>query len=94
METHSTKTAMAFLNSKLFRYLYLKKFNELKVLKNNLSSLPFPILTPAQKCELEKLVNNYLETQDSKILYSIDEFVFKCFSLSLNEIDLINDFCN
>ncbi|MBR1461116.1 N-6 DNA methylase [bacterium] len=94
METHSTKTAMAFLNSKLFRYLYLKKFNELKVLKNNLSSLPFPILTPAQKCELEKLVNNYLETQDSKILYSIDKFVFECFSLTPNEIDLINDFCN
>ncbi len=43
IEGYSIKSAMAFLNSTVFQYIYTKKFNELKVLKGNLSELPFPI---------------------------------------------------
>ena len=38
----STKTVLAFLNSALFNFLYTKRFNDLKILKGNLSTLPFP----------------------------------------------------
>ena len=94
VNTHSTKTTLAFLNSKVFEFIYRKKFNELKILKNNLSSLPFPKLSPTQKEELERLVENYMKNNDKKILLEIDKFIFKCFNLTEQEIDLINDFCN
>ena len=93
METHTQKTALAFLNSKVFEYIYQKKFNELKILKNNLCALPFPSLTKEQKEFLERMVNDYLENTDKKTLEQIDEFIFKCFNLTYEEINLINDFC-
>lgn len=42
LEGYTIKEVMAFLNSELFEYIYLKKFNEIKILKGNLMELPFP----------------------------------------------------
>ena len=40
IEGMSIKTVMAFLNSSLFNFLYVKRFGDLKILKGNLSALP------------------------------------------------------
>ena len=93
LKTHSIKTALAYLNSNVFQYIYSKKFNELKVLKNNLCALPFPLIAQNEKEELEKLVNNYLISKDLNIARQIEDFVNNSFKLSKDEIDLINDFC-
>lgn len=45
---------MVFLNSKIFQYLYIKLFNELKILKGNLMKMPFPILTKEQNAVLDQ----------------------------------------
>lgn len=45
LKGYSVKQVMACLNSKLFQYIYQKRFNELKVLKGNLSKLPFPCIS-------------------------------------------------
>ena len=50
----SIKTVMVFLNSKIFQYLYIKLFNELKILKGNLMKMPFPILTKEQNAVLDQ----------------------------------------
>ena len=42
VEDMCVKTVLAFLNSELFNFLYVKRFNDLKILKGNLSALPFP----------------------------------------------------
>ncbi len=42
---YSIKNVMNLLNSELFKFIYLKKFNEIKILKNHLMEFPFPILT-------------------------------------------------
>ncbi len=42
LKGYTIKEVMAFLNSELFEYIYLKKFNEIKILKGNLMELPFP----------------------------------------------------
>lgn len=42
LKNYTIKEVMTFLNSRLFQYIYTKKFNELKVLKGNLMELPFP----------------------------------------------------
>lgn len=42
IENYSMIDVMKFLNSTIFQYIYQKRFNELKILKNNLIELPFP----------------------------------------------------
>ena len=42
LEGYSIRNIMTFLNSELFEYIYVKKFNEIKILKGNLMELPFP----------------------------------------------------
>lgn len=56
VQNHSIKTVLAFLNSKLFQYVYHTKFNELKVLKSNLLQLPFPLLGKKIKQNLKNLL--------------------------------------
>ncbi|MBE7713216.1 MAG: hypothetical protein E7Z87_05685 [Cyanobacteria bacterium SIG26] len=55
ISNYSVKNVMTFLNSTVFQYIYTKRFNELKILKNNLMELPFPKLS-AQ--ELEDLTDD------------------------------------
>lgn len=54
------KTVMAFLNSELFQYLYLKMFGEVKILKGNLTELPFPEITEEQNRYFERIVDDIL----------------------------------
>ena len=56
----STKTVLAFLNSELFNFLYAKRFNDIKILKGNLSALPFPKITAEQDKQLTALVDRAL----------------------------------
>lgn len=89
VQTHSIKTILALLNSKLFQYVYHIKFNELKVLKSNLLQLPFPLLERKSKIKLEEFVNDYMESKNVDILEKIDDYIFKIFDLSDDEIQYI-----
>lgn len=71
----STKTVLDFLNSSLYQFLYEKLFGELKVLKGNLSELPFP--------KIDSKTNNELSLMVDEIIYEgknnqkeIDEIVY------------------
>ena len=76
----STKTVLAFLNSSLFNFLYVKKFNDLKILKGNLSALPFPKVAPETDKKLTSLVDRALSGDEDapkeidSLLYSLYEF--------------------
>lgn len=87
VETHSVKTALAFLNSSLFRYIYKTKFGEVKILKGNLLDLPFPYLDEKTKTELEKYVDNYIKTNNKTCLTKIDEIIYHLFDI--NDLSLI-----
>ncbi len=89
----SIKTAMAFLNSKLFQYLYIQKFGEIKILKGNLSQLPLPVLTIKENLEFEEMVdkilsgsNEYKEKIEKKIyeLYQITDEEINHIGVSVN----------
>lgn len=71
LEGYSIIQVMNCLNSRLFQYIYEKRFNELKVLKGNLCQLPFPCLKNKKK-------------QIS------DDFLYKYFNLSHEEIEYIS----
>ena len=84
----STKTVLAFLNSALFNFLYTKRFNDLKILKGNLSTLPFPKITAEQDKELTALVDRAL-TGDADAPAEIDTMIYSLFELDEKEIELI-----
>ena len=84
----SVKTVLAFLNSSLFNFLYVKRFNDLKILKGNLSTLPFPKITPDQDEQLTAMVNRAL-LGEANAIADIDRFIYTFYNLSSEEIDLI-----
>lgn len=86
LKDYSVKTVLAFLNSELFQYIYMKKFDELKILKGNLLQLPFPILSEEQNLQIESLVNNYLKTCDVLHLQEIDDIIYNIFGLNDSDI--------
>jgi len=86
----SAKTVLAFLNSALFNFLYTKRFNDLKILKGNLSTLPFPKITAEQDKALTALVDRAL-SGDADALSEIDSFIFALYELSIEEINLITE---
>jgi len=89
---YSTKTVMAFLNSKLFEFVYKIIFDDIKILKGNLSILPFPKKIPFEIMEkTDKLVDLYIQNQDDEILNRIDNIVYQCFNLTNNEIAKIEE---
>jgi len=84
----STKTVLAFLNSSLFNFLYTKRFNDLKILKGNLCTLPFPIVTAEQDLQFTELVDKVLGG-DTSSQEEIDKMIFGLYELDNDEIDLI-----
>ena len=84
----STKTVLAFLNSSLFNFLYTKRFNDLKILKGNLCTLPFPKVTAEQDQQFTELVDKVLGG-DTSSQEEIDKMIFGLYELDNDEIDLI-----
>lgn len=84
----STKTVLAFLNSALFNFLYTKRFNDLKILKGNLSTLPFPKISAEQNQQLSALVDRALGG-DVSAEDEINALVFSLYELNQEEIRMI-----
>lgn len=81
------KVAIAFLNSSIFQYLFMKKFSTHKVLRGDLESLPFPKIS-GEICErIEALVN--LAISEKTTIKEIDNIIFDSFNLSVEEILII-----
>lgn len=89
IEGMSTKTVLAFLNSRLFSYYYTKKFSDVKILKGNLMTLPFPKITSNQDAELSEMVDKVLngERHNTKI---IDEYIYSLYGLTQEISDKID----
>ena len=82
----AVKSVAALLNSTLYHYYYTMKFSDIKVLKGNLQSLPFPKLTADQDRELSDLVttfqlSGYSEEQQRRL----DKVVYSIFGITPSE---------
>ena len=89
----SIKTVMAFLNSQLFQFLYIRMFGEVKVLKGNLMELPFPEISGNYDELLIKLIDQVLSGDDS-IIKKIDDVIFEFYKLSENQIKFVRSVVN
>lgn len=81
----STKAVMAFLNSSLYQFLYIKLFGEVKILKGNLMELPFPEITREENDELTALVDQVLSGDNSK-QEVIEDYIFSIYGLTTDQI--------
>jgi len=77
----SIKAVMAFLNSLLYQFIYIKLFGEVKVLKGNLLELPFPQISENDNRVLTAMVDDML-TGDVKGQESIDNYIFTIYGLT------------
>ncbi len=84
----SIKTVMAFLNSELFQYMYIKLFGEIKVLKGNLLELPFPLISAEQNRMILNMVNQYLDGILDDVS-SIDVMVYSIYGITDSQINHI-----
>lgn len=88
VEGMSIKTVLAFLNSSLFNFLYVKRFDDLKILKGNLCALPFPKITSDDDAKLTALVDEALKG-DMEAVKEIDSLVFSLYQLDSEEIRIV-----
>ncbi|OUO94303.1 TaqI-like C-terminal specificity domain-containing protein [Cloacibacillus sp. An23] len=87
------KTVMAFLNSTLYQFLYIKLFGEVKILKGNLNELPFPEITQEENDNLTLLVDEVLSGNRFK-REVIDNYIFSIYGLSGKQITYIRSVIN
>ena len=91
VEDMCVKTVLAFLNSELFNFLYVKRFNDLKILKGNLSALPFPKISAETDKRLSTLVDAAL-LGNADAPKEIDNLIFSLYQLDKEEINQILNF--
>lgn len=87
IEDYSIKTVLAFLNSSVHQFIFAQKIASHKILKNDLETLPFPILDTETKENLEILVDQAINGKNVK--NEIDNIIFETFNLSKKEIQII-----
>lgn len=75
------EVTLGFLNSKVFQYVYEKKFSTTKVLKNNLKKLPFPVLEQSMQESIAREVRR-LTSDPGTSVATLDSLVFRSFDLS------------
>ena len=89
IKNYPAKVVLSLLNSSLYQFIYLKKFNTIKVLRGNLEEMPLPLFSETKIREIVCLVDQVLSNEiDSSV---IDNFVFKLFEITPIEIDHIKN---
>lgn len=78
------KVIVAFLNSSIFQFIYIKKFNSIKVLRNHLEILPFPELLPNQLDTILEMVNAIIEGNKS-VQNNLNSLILDLFNLTKEE---------
>lgn len=88
--TISVKSMVAFLNSALYQYLYTQQFSDVKVLKSNLSALPFPAISPLLDQKLAYLVTMIIQQGKTKeIMQEINSEIFDLFDINAEERNFV-----
>ncbi|MFI4940197.1 MAG: TaqI-like C-terminal specificity domain-containing protein [Burkholderiales bacterium] len=80
------KTALAFLNSTVFQYIFKKKFSTHKVLRGNLEKLPFPLIGMEIQSTIERLVDAAIFNRHAA--EKLEELIFSAFLLNEEQISI------
>jgi len=80
VKNYPNKVILALFNSSLYQFIYLKKFNTIKVLRGNLEELPLPVFSEEIFKELivlvDKVLLNKIDNSD------IDDYIMDLFQIT------------
>lgn len=91
IEGMSVKTVMAFLNSELFSFYYKKKFMDIKILRGNLETLPFPKIALEQDNEISIMVDEVIENVKDRNS-DINDYIYNLYGISNEMVKYIKIF--
>ncbi len=83
------KVILALFNSSLYRFIYLKKFSSIKVLRGHLEELPLPLLSADKYREVSDMTDAVIRDKNLDKFYVLDDYVFSLFGFSGEDIDYI-----
>ena len=78
----TAKTVLAFLNSELYQFLYIKLFGEVKILKGNLMQLPFPSIGADANERIFRLADNLINDYNIGDEDQLQEEIYGIFSIN------------
>ncbi|MDA3809056.1 MAG: N-6 DNA methylase [Spirochaetaceae bacterium] len=76
---------VALFNSLLYRFLFRKKFNSIKILRNHLEQLPIPAFTIDQNKKIITLTKQLEQSEGheyTQLRYEMDQLIFQYFNIS------------
>lgn len=92
----SIKTVMAFLNSRVFEFLYKSLFGINMIIKRNLLALTFPSITPTIDMYLTAQIDAILNTDITSEIRTYDERIQQCiytlYELTEDQINIIENY--
>ncbi len=80
----SMKLVLAFLNSTVFQYIFMKKYATHKVLRRDLEELPFPLLPAGKAAELAQMAESVVKKELN--FCELDQIICEQFRLTPEEI--------
>lgn len=85
---YSMKYVLAFINSRVFQYIFTKRFQTRKVLRGDLETLPFPLLPPGEAEAIERQVELCMDGEYQPA-DELDRMIYRVFGLETDEIAAI-----
>lgn len=84
----SIKTVLAFLNSELYQFIYMKLFGEVKVLKGNIKAMVFPKITNQQDSKIAEIVARII-AGNIELDNNVQEKIYASFGFDFEQIRYI-----
>ena len=84
------KVAMAFLNSRVFQYIFTKRFRTRKILKSDLETLPFPLVDVAICRRIEEQVEKCMGGE-YRPAEELDAMIYDVFNLTQADVAMIEE---
>lgn len=87
IENYPIKVILALLNSKLYQFVFAKKFSTHKILKGDLEKLPFPLFANKVLQKIEQLAIQAIKGYDTS--ESIDILIIEAVGLSKKQTKIV-----
>ena len=81
------ETIVCLLNSKLYTFIYRKKYHSKKVLRAHIESLPIPKIDFNYHQKFKDIYDNFIKGRDCNI--DLNYAVYKIFNFTEKEIEII-----
>lgn len=86
------KVVLAILQSSISQFIFITKFNSVKILKKHLQALPIFVFPEEFNTKIESMVEDYISgnsNNSKELLEKINAIIYQLIGLSYDEIDIV-----